>query len=150
MGDLLTSAYPWIKAVHIIAVISWMAALLYLPRLFVYHMEDTSSGGASHDLLSTMEIRLLRIIATPAMLLAWLMGLMLAITPGMIDFSQSWPWVKLAGIILLTWFHFWLAGRRREIVAGTCHLSARAFRILNELPTLAMIVIVFMVVVKPF
>lgn len=150
MNALIGGIYPWIKALHVIAVISWLAALLYLPRLFVYHVEDASRGGRSHDLLSTMEVRLLRIIATPAMVLSWLLGLLLLSIPDLIDWTRYWPWMKLAGIGLLTWFHFFLAARRKEIEAGTCRLSGRTFRFLNEIPTLGMILIVIAVIVRPF
>ena len=150
MTEWLIIAYPWIKSIHIIAVISWMAGLLYLPRLFAYHQEKAFSGPKTHDLLRTMEVRLLRIITTPAMLVAWLFGLILVAIPNVVDWSMGWPWVKFCGLVILTSFHFWLARKRKDLELGACLTSVRMFRILNELPTIIMIVIVLMVVVQPF
>ena len=148
--SLLAIAYPWIKAFHILAVIAWMAAILYLPRLFMYHMRSGGAESVSHDLFVVMERRLLQIIATPAMLAAWLFGLAMAMTPGLVDWSAVWPWGKAAGIVALTWFHFWLAFRRRELVDGSCSVSAVHFRMMNEVPTALAVIIVILVVVKPF
>ena len=150
MGESLAAAYLWIKALHIVSVIAWMAALLYLPRLFVYHAEDAAGPGTSQDLLATMEVRLLRVIATPAMLLTWIFGLLLFSIPGLIDWSQGWVWIKLAGIVILSGFHMWLAGERRRLAEGIQRHTAKKYRIINEIPTLIMFLIVLAVVVRPF
>ena len=86
--------YPWLKAFHVISVISWMAGLLYLPRLYVYHVEQSSSTGEKHDLFVMMEARLLRFIMNPAMIATWVFGLALVLVPGIVDWSQVWPWSK--------------------------------------------------------
>ena len=142
--------YPWLKALHIISMVAWMAALFYLPRLYSYHVSSGGRESNSHDIFSVMERRLLRIIATPAMLLTWIFGFLLLWVPGIIDWQAFWPWVKLVAILAMTWFHMWLAGRRRELLNGDCRLSAKMFRRMNEVPTVLLIVIVIMVIVRPF
>lgn len=149
MTDMLASAYPWIKAMHIVSVMSWMAGLFYLPRLFVYHAERVATDvQAAEELFATMERRLLRAIMNPAMVATWLFGLMLVLTPGIVDWSSLWPWVKAAGVLGMTWFHMWLAGRRTEFAEGRNRLGGRQYRIMNEVPTILMLVIVFAVVLK--
>jgi putative membrane protein len=148
MTDLLISAYPWIKAFHIMAVIAWMAGLFYLPRLFVYHVERVGSASETDALFQTMEERLLRVIMNPAMIAAWAAGLLLVSIPGIVGWSMVWPWTKLAGILGMTWFHMWLAGRRKDFLVGRNRLTGRQFRMMNEVPTILMIVIVVSVVVK--
>ena len=150
MGDLLASAYPWIKSLHIISVISWMAGIFYLPRLFVHHTEKVSVGSETDKLFQMMEFKLLKVIMNPAMIATWLFGLLLAMTPGIIDWSAIWPWTKLASILGMTWFHIWLGMRRKEFVAGENKLDGRRYRIMNEVPTILMIVIVISVIVRPF
>ncbi|RMD91343.1 MAG: CopD family protein [Alphaproteobacteria bacterium] len=150
MTDLLASLYPWTKVVHVIAVIAWMAGLFYLPRLFVYHTEQVTPGSATEEMFITMERRLLRVIMNPAMILVWLAGLALVFTPGIVDWSMGWPWVKAAAVLAMTWFHHWLARRRKELAAGSCTVTGRRFRLMNELPTVLMVVIVAMVIAKPF
>ena len=146
----LEAWYPWIKAFHIASVIAWMAALFYLPRLFAYHVSDAGRSPDTEELFGIMERRLLRIIATPAMLAAWCFGILLTLIPGIVNWSSGWPWIKAFAILAMTWFHFWLAGRRRELATGTCRIRSRTFRIMNEVPTVLMLVIVLFVVVKPF
>lgn len=148
MTDLLISLYPWAKAFHIMAVISWMAGLFYLPRLFVYHVEEAQKEPAVSLIFQTMEMKLLRVIMTPAMVVSWGLGLMLVFTPGIVDWSWIWPWTKAAGILGMTWFHFWLGARRRDFQADRNRLTGRQFRMMNEVPTLLMVVIVISVVVK--
>lgn len=148
--DLLQAGYLWIKALHVISMVAWMAGLFYLPRLFVYHAEQVGHGGAVDAMLQSMERRLLRVIMNPAMVATWVFGLMLAVTPGVVDWSAVWPWTKAAGILGLTWFHHWLARRRKEFLAGPSPFSGRQFRIMNEVPTLMLIVIVVSVIVRPF
>ena len=113
LRDLLSDLYPWTKALHIIAMVAWMAGLFYLPRLFAYHAERASQGSELAETFRLMEKRLLRVIMNPAMAATWLLGLMLAATPGLVAWSEDlWIWVKLAAVLFLTWFHHWL-GRRR-------------------------------------
>lgn len=150
MADLLASLYPWTKVLHVIAVISWMAGLFYLPRLFVYHTEQVTPGTATEEMFITMERRLLRVIMNPAMIVAWIAGLALVFTPGVVDWGQGWPWVKAAAVAGMTWFHHWLARRRKELAEGRCAVTGRGFRLMNEVPTLLMIVIVAMVIGRPF
>jgi putative membrane protein len=150
MIDYLQSAYPWIKALHVISVIAWMAGLFYLPRLFVYHVEQVGHGGSTDAMFQVMERRLLRAIMNPAMISTWAFGLMLAFTPGIVDWSAFWPWTKAAGILGMTWFHHWLARRRKEFLAGSSDYTGRQFRIMNEVPTLLLILIVVSVIVRPF
>ncbi len=148
MLDWLIMAYPWVKAVHIMAVIAWMAGLFYLPRLFVYHAEQVEVGTDRDRLFQTMELKLLRLIMAPSMIATWVIGLLLVMTPGIVDWSMMWPWVKLAGVIGRTWFHMWLAGRRRDFSSGRNQLSGRRYRLMNEVPTVLMVAIVLSVVVK--
>lgn len=148
MTDLLSTLYPWIKALHIISVISWMAGMFYLPRLFVYHAEQSQPGDARDEVFQEMERKLLRVIMNPAMIATWIFGLALAFTPGIVDWASVWPWVKAAGVIVMTWMHHWLGLRRKEFLAGTNTRSGKTYRLMNEVPTLALIVIVFAVVLK--
>lgn len=150
MAEILQDAYQWIKALHVISVIAWMAGLFYLPRLFVYHAEVVGQTGNSNDLFQTMERRLLRAIMNPAMIAAWIFGLLMAATPDRIDWSQSWPWIKMAAVLGMTWFHMWCARTRKAFESGTNKKSGRHFRIMNEVPTFFMIIIVVMVIVQPF
>lgn len=147
--DWLIPLYPWLKACHIVAAIAWMAAILYLPRLFVYHLEYAADSPGRQAMFNVMETRLSRIIMTPAMMLTWTFGIALAALPGIVDWSQMWPWVKLASILSLTGIHFWLAHQRRMIERGSCQVTSRQFRMLNEIPFALMILIVIMVVVRP-
>ena len=146
--EWLIAAYLWIKAVHIMAVIAWMAGLFYLPRLYVYHVEAVATGTPTDGLFQTMEEKLLRIIMNPAMIAAWVLGLALVLIPGIVQWDMVWPWTKLAGLVGMTWFHMWLAGRRRDFMAGRNQLTGRQYRMMNEVPTVLMLVIVFSVVVK--
>ncbi|MFI0396438.1 CopD family protein [Paracoccus jiaweipingae] len=147
MGDLLALSYPWVKSFHVMAVLSWMAGLFYLPRLYVYHAERGLSGAEPAESFRIMEDKLLRVIMNPAMIASWLAGLALVLTPGIVDWSMVWPWTKGASIIGMTWFHMWLAGQRRRLAQGIS-LSGRRYRMMNEVPTLLMIVIVLSVIVK--
>ena len=104
-SDILSTLYPWVKGFHIIAVISWMAGLFYLPRLFVYHVEKGSGKEELDSIFQLMELKLLKIIMNPAMIISWICGILLYLTPGIVDWSLYWPWLKLFGIIAMTWFH---------------------------------------------
>ncbi|TVP71569.1 MAG: protoporphyrinogen oxidase HemJ [Rhodobacteraceae bacterium] len=144
---MLGEFYLWIKALHIMAVISWMAGLFYLPRLFVYHVER-SEGAQMHDVFATMELKLLKVIMNPAMIVAWGTGLAMVAIPGVVTWAAIWPWTKFAGLIGMTWFHIWCARRRRIFAAGDNTLSGRDYRMMNEVPTVMMVLIVLSVIVK--
>lgn len=148
MTDLLSSAYLWIKAFHIMSVIAWMAGLFYMPRLFVYHAEQVGQSGETHVLFQTMEYKLLRVIMNPAMIATWVFGLCLVLTPGIVDWSMIWPWTKAGGVLAMTYFHHWLARRRKAFAAGEDTLTGRQYRMMNEVPTLLMVLIVLSVVLK--
>lgn len=148
MTDLLWILYPWIKALHIMAVISWMAGLLYLPRLFVHHVEQAQNVDGLAPVFEMMELKLLRLIMNPAMIVAWIAGLCLVFTPGIVDWTSIWPWTKTAAVFGMTWFHHWLGWRRNDFLAGNNSLTGRQFRMMNEVPTVLMVVIVLSVVVK--
>ncbi len=148
MTGVLISIYPWVKALHIMAVIAWMAGLFYLPRLFVYHVEQVRTGSERDRLFQTMELKLFRVIMNPAMVATWGLGLALVATPGVVDWAMTWPWVKAVGVIAMSWFHMWLARRRRFFVAGDNRMTGRQYRMMNEVPTILMVFIVFSVVVK--
>ena len=148
MTDLLALAYPWIKSLHIIAVITWMAGVFYLPRLFVYHAEQSEPGDSRDQVFTVMEFKLYRYIMNPSIIAVWLFGLLLAATPGIVDWSAIWPWVKAAGVLGMTWFHMWLGKRRKDFASGQNRLSGRNYRLMNEVPTILLIAIVVAVVVK--
>ena len=144
---MLADWYLWIKAFHIMAVIAWMAGLFYLPRLYVYHVER-AGGPEPIATLTIMEEKLLRVIMNPAMITSWVLGLLLATMPGVISFSAPWVWLKLAAILAMTWFHMWLARQRRLLAEGNARLTGRQYRMMNEVPTVLMVIIVLSVVVK--
>ena len=150
MTDILINWYPWVKALHVISVISWMAGLFYLPRLFVHHVEQSETGDHLDSVFQMMEYKLLRVIMNPAMIATWVFGLMLVFTPGIVDWSAFWPWSKAAAVLGMTWFHHWLGYRRKEFATGKNMRSGRAFRLMNEVPTVLMIVIVVSVIARPF
>ena len=137
------------KAFHIIAVIAWMAGVLYLPRLFVYHAASTP-GSEQSETFKVMERRLLKAIITPAMILAWIFGLILAFSP-LIDWSRDgWFHAKLVLVVILSGFTGMLARWTRDFAADRNTHSQRFYRIANEVPTVLMIAIVILVVVRPF
>ncbi len=144
MGD----AYVWLKAGHVISVIAWMAGIFYLPRLFVYHVEKRGTVPEMVPVLEIMERRLLKAIMTPAMIGTWVFGMAL-VWLGVVDWAAGWPWVKAASVIAMTAFHLWCAEHRKRLAAGG-GLSGRGYRMMNEVPTLLMIVIVIAVIVQPF
>ena len=147
--NFLLPLYPWIKALHIIAVIAWMAGLLYLPRLFVYHCE-VPRGSAESERFKVMERRLLKQIMTPAMIAVWVLGALLVVTPGVINWDAGWWHVKLLLVILMSGFQGGLSRWRRDFLEDRNNRSQRFYRIANEIPTVMMVIIVIMVVVKPF
>lgn len=139
--------YEWIKALHVLAVISWMAGMLYLPRLFVYHA-GTAPGSETSETFKVMERRLSRAIMTPAMIVAWLSGLWLAWQAGF--FRSGWMHGKLTLVFLMSGVHGALMGRLRAFAEDRNVKSAAYFRVMNEVPTVLMIAIVILVIVKPF
>ena len=142
--------YPWIKALHIIAVISWMAGLLYLPRLFVYHCR-VSAGSDQSETFKVMEDRLLKVIMRPAMIGTWALGLFLAAIPGVIDWTGDWWFYgKLVLVIVLTAAHMAFSGYARAFAADRNERPEKYFRLINEVPTVLMIGIVILVIVRPF
>lgn len=144
----MSEIYLWVKAFHIMAVMSWMAGLFYLPRLFVYHVEQVEIGSPTDKMFQTMEYRLLKAIMNPAMIITWILGLILVLTPGLVDWSDTWPWVKGFCVIAMTIFHIWLGKKRKDFVAGVNVLTGRQYRVMNEAPTLLMIAIVLSVILK--
>jgi protoporphyrinogen IX oxidase len=139
--------YEWIKALHILAVIAWMAAMLYLPRLFVYHA-GIAVGSEASETFKVMERRLLKAIMTPAMIVVWLAGLWLMWDGGFL--ASGWMHAKLALVIVLSGIHGWFAAMVKAFAADKNMRDAKFYRIINEVPTLLMIAIVIFVVVKPF
>ncbi|MGR3640014.1 protoporphyrinogen oxidase HemJ [Alterinioella nitratireducens] len=150
IGEYLAAAYPWTKSLHVISVIAWMAGLFYLPRLFVYHAEKVGTGTETDALFQSMEYRLLRAIMNPAMIATWVFGLGLVFTPGVVYWGDVWPWTKAAAVLVMTWFHHWLAWRRKDFAKGENTRSGRSYRIWNEVPTVLLIVIVVSVIARPF
>ena len=149
MDAFLSEIYPWTKALHIISNIAWMAGLLYLPRLFVYHA-GAAPGSDKAETFKVMERRLLRAIMNPAMVAAYLFGTMLLLTPGIADWSSAWLYVKLTLVGILTVLHHLFALWRKDFAADRNDRSVGFYRMMNEAPTLVMIGIVIMVVVRPF
>lgn len=148
MQGFLYEHYLWVKAAHIVAVISWMAGMFYLPRLFVYHVGAARGSGLS-ETLKVMEARLLRIIINPAMILTWLFGLALVwANPALLQ--EGWLHVKFTGVLLLSGLHGLFARHRKQFANDANVHSAKYYRYLNEAPTLLMVIIVVMVVVRPF
>jgi putative membrane protein len=145
----LADAYPWIKSAHIVSVVAWLAGLLYLPRLYVYHA-DAAPGSDKSETFKLMERRLLRGIMNPAMIAAYVFGIALAATPGLVSWSMGWIWVKLAGVAGLTLYHYLLSRWRKEFAEDRNRRRARFYRFINEIPFLVLILIVVMVVAKPF
>ena len=148
MEDILNALYPWVKTLHVVSIIAWMAGLLYLPRLMVYHVENAHISNEIDATFQVMERRLFQLIMTPAMVATWLFGILLALTPYVINWQQAWPWVKLISVLLMTGFHHWLGARCRDFMRGENTISGRQYRLVNEVPTVLMIVIVVSVIVK--
>jgi putative membrane protein len=143
----MNSAYLWIKFIHILAFVSWMAGMFYLPRLFVYHA-DTPRGSAQARTFALMEARLMRVIMLPALLVTWASGLALAIQAGFL--GAGWFHAKFALVIALSALHGYFAKVRKDLAAETDTHGSRFFRIINEVPTVLLAGIVFLVVFKPF
>lgn len=148
MQEFLSNHYLWIKALHVISVISWMAGLLYLPRLFVYHA-DAEKGSELSETLKIMERRLLRIIMNPAMVATFVFGLCL-IWANPLLMKQGWMHGKLLFVALLTVFHHLLGRWRKQFLRDKNKRAAKFYRRVNEVPTILMIGIVILVIVQPF
>ena len=139
--------YLLYKSLHLISVISWMAGLLYLPRIFVYHSETKEDSQS--ETFKTMEKKLYNYIMMPAMILSWVFGVLLIHSLGFSIFSELWMQIKTAAILLLTHYHFYLGKHLRMFAINNNNKSSKFFRIINEVPTILLIVIVFVVVFKP-
>lgn len=148
LSDVMFTLYPYAKSLHIMAVLSWMAGLFYLPRLFVYHVEKAEKVQEAVPIFLQMEEKLLRIIMRPAMYVSWAAGLLIVLTPGIVDWSSIWPWTKGVSVIAMTWFHHWLLFRYRDFKEGRNMCTGRQFRMMNEVPTVLMLVIVISVIFK--
>ena len=140
--------YLLFKSIHLIAVISWMAGLLYLPRIFVYHSENIENINSS-NIFKIMEKKLFYYIMTPAMILSWIFGLILIFTLGFSVFNELWIQLKLVFVILLTIYHFYLGKCVSNFAINQNNSSSKFYRIINEIPTILLIIIVFIVVFKP-
>jgi len=150
IGAFLAGLYPWTKALHVMSVIAWMAGLFYLPRLFVYHAERAPAGGELSEIYKIMERKLLKYIMNPASVAAWTFGLMLVFTPGLIDWSDGWVRVKAVLVVAMTFYHHLLVRWWRDFAEDRNQRPGRYYRIANEVPTLLMVGIVVMAVVRPF
>ncbi|MGS4945760.1 protoporphyrinogen oxidase HemJ [Meridianimarinicoccus sp. RP-17] len=149
MFSVLSAYYPWILSFHVMSVIAWMAGLFYLPRLFVYHTERVTAGSDTDGLFQTMEQKLFRLIMNPSMISTYVFGILLVLIPGIVDWVSVWPYTKGAAIAGMTWFHHWCGRRRKDFVAQNNTRTGRDYRLMNEVPTLLMVVIVISVIVKP-
>lgn len=145
----LAGAELWIKAFHVIAMVAWMAALFYLPRLYVYHCE-ARPGTVESERFKVMERRLLKQIANPAMIATWTSGILLVLTPSVIDWFWGWWQVKLAAVVAMSGLHGAASGWRKGFLHDRNRRPARFYRIANEVPTVLLVLIVIMVIVRPF
>lgn len=150
MAGFLGESYLWVKAFHLISVIFWMAGMFMMPRFFAYHAEENAAHGVGSPMdlaWRERERRLMRIIINPSMIAAWVLGVMLATDLG---WSGGWLHAKVAIVLLLSAYHGMLSRWRKQFAAGNNPRTTRFYRIVNELPTLAVAVIVILVIVKPF
>ncbi len=142
------NTYLTFKALHLIAVISWMAGLLYLPRIFVYHADTKENKGQS-ETFKLMERRLYFYIMNPAMILSWVFGLLLIYAQGILSLGFLWMKIKIGLVIILTGYHFYLFGILKNFEIDSNTKSSKFFKIINEVPTLLLIIIIFIVIFKP-
>ena len=142
------NTYLLFKSLHLISVVSWMAGLLYLPRIFVYHVENIEKKQAT-DIFEVMEKKLYNYIMMPAMLISWLFGVLLIHNLGFSVFSELWMQIKIISVIILTTYHFTLAKYLNDFAIDNNHKSTKFFRIYNEIPTIILIVVIFAVIFKP-
>ena len=147
--DFLQNSYLWLRALHIMSVIAWMAGMFYLPRLYVYHA-DVPVGSDQSELFKVMERRLLRGIINPAMIASFLFGILLLMTPGVVDWSAGWIHLKLIAVLIMAGFHGFLSRWRKAFARDENRHSSRFFRWMNEVPTVLTVLIVIAVTVKPF
>lgn len=147
MQEFLLAIYLWLKAGHIIFVIFWMAGLFMLPRLFVYHQESAEGSDEAAQYVER-EKRLLKIIMTPSMIVVWVLGLLLAYSTG--AFSQGWFHAKLLFVLALSGYHGWMSAYAKKLARGERVLSGKQLRLVNEVPGLAAVIIVILVIVRPF
>jgi putative membrane protein len=148
MIDNLTDFYPWIKSLHVISIIAWMAGMLYLPRLFIYHC-DAEPGSDKSETFKIMERRLLRAIINPAMIASFVFGGLLLAIPGVVDWSTWWIYAKITLVLAMAGMHGMFSKWRKDFEADRNLKTAKSFRIANEIPTILMIAIVILVIVKP-
>ena len=142
------SFYLTFKALHIVAVISWMAGLLYLPRIFVYHVETIENKEQS-DTFKTMERKLYNYIMMPAMMLSWLFGILLIHSLGFSVFGELWMQIKIVSVVIMTYYHFTLGKYLNDFAIDNNQKTSKFFRIYNEIPTVILIVVIFVVIFKP-
>ena len=143
------NTYLLFKSLHLIAVISWMAGLLYLPRIFVYHAENSQDANIS-NIFKTMEKRLYYYIMMPAMILSWVLGFLIILILGFDVINELWMQIKLILVTVLTIYHFYLGNCISSFINNQNNNSSKFYRIINEVPTILLIIIVFIVVFKPF
>lgn len=149
IGEYLLIYERWILAAHVISVFFWMAGMYYLPRLFVYHCEALEAGRPA-EVFEIMEMKLLRIIMNPAMISAWIFALLLIFRDGFWPVAGYWFWVKLLAVGVMTAFHMYLARMRRHLLSEGPYPESRFFRKINEIPPILTVIIVIMVIVRPF
>jgi len=147
--DWVGFATTWVKALHVISVIAWIAGMMYLPRLFVYHT-SAEKGSIQSETFKVMERRLYRGIITPAMAATWIFGLIMVFTPGIIDWHEGWVWVKAVSVIALSGIHGYYGRQVRNFAADRNERPHGFWRVVNELPFVLVIIIVIMVIVRPF
>ena len=147
--EITATAFIWIKALHVISVMSWMAGLLYLPRLFIYHCE-AEKGSDKSETFKIMERRLLRAIMNPAMIVSFITGGLMAYSYSSFLATETWFVVKLSCLLLLVMIHMYMSKWRKKFESDINQKSQKFFRYINEIPTVLMIIIVIMVIVKPF
>jgi len=145
----MIAIYPWVKSFHVISMVAWMAGMFYLPRLFVYHCE-TEPGSTDSERFKVMEWRLFKQIINPAMIATFFFGILLILTPGVISWTEGWWYVKLAAVVLMTGLHGAMSKWRREFMEDRNTRPQRFYRIANEVPTVLLMIIVIMVIVRPF
>jgi protoporphyrinogen IX oxidase len=147
MAEFLTAAYPWLKAAHLIFVIFWMAGLFMMPRFFIYHQQEPPGSDQDRKWIER-EDRLRKIILSPAMVIVWVLGLVLAANIG--AWSMGWFHAKLLLVLILTGYHGWMVGYAKKLAAGQRRMGDKALRLANEVPGIAIPLIVILVIVKPF
>ena len=141
------NSYLLFKSLHLIAVISWMAGLLYLPRIFVYHSE--ANDTSQKTVFKTMERKLYNYIMMPAMILSWLFGVLLIHSLGFSVFAELWMQIKIVSVLIMTYYHFTLGKYLNDFAIDNNQKTSRFFRIYNEIPTVILIVVIFVVIFKP-